>query len=372
MRSRDLLLPFGVLILLASAAIALLGDPSSAGELPPPAPADAPPHGDAPGPDDPPAAAVGGAVQPSAVAVVEPVFSHRAGPDTSGWTSGMIAGDIPLTPSILGDIQSISVVVDELKNLRGGGTPPFRKVVRVEMGVGTPTFVVKDVPFSKYGYVVRVHSPGLNGGQATVTIDEDHPYVDDVKLPITPGSPFSLRLRDQDARPLEYTEVRLVPVGEPLGRSRCDGQTDNFGSVVFETMLAGSYQVFVGPPGQPLMEPPVITVQPGTYLMHGSVVQPQGMALTVPRGIALTAKVVDAAGYPVVDARVRLRATDRTRLTEMVQQTDVRGEAQFPSVLVGMWEFEVQKQDYQSTQKQLTLKDGDPPSEHAFTLVRLR
>lgn len=370
MRPRPLLLTVGMFVLMASAAIAVLGDPTAAGELRPPVLAESP-HGDVPG-DEPPVAAAGGAVQPSQVAVAEPVFRPRERPDTAEWTSGVIAGDIPLSSAVLAQIQSIAVVVDELKNVRAGGETPWRKVVPVELGVGTPTFVVRDVPFSDYGYTVRVHSPGLNGGQATVAITKEQPYVDDVKLAITPGSPFSLRLRDQDFAPVQFVVVRLLPTGEPLGRPRLDGLTDNFGSVVFENALAGDYQVFVGPPGQPLMTPPVITVQPGSYLRQGTIVQPQGLALTVPRGVPVEVAVVDRSGYPVQGARVRLRTTDRPHPLEHVELTDVRGQVRCPAVLEGQWEIDVQLADHQTIQQQLLIKKGEPPPPQNFTLIRLR
>ena len=74
MRPRDLLLRASVLTLLAAAAITLLGDPTVAGELPPPsgpetAPFEVESHGDAPG-----AIAEAGTVRP----VVHRVFSATA------------------------------------------------------------------------------------------------------------------------------------------------------------------------------------------------------------------------------------------------------------------------------------------------------
>jgi len=371
MRPRNMWLTAGLLALLAGTAIAVVNDAFAAGELAPPPAAEPEPqaHGDVPAPT---LEAAGGAVAKSEVGLVDPVFHPVLGPDTSGWTNGRIIGDIPLTPTVLPRIKSISVVVDELRNVSPGSTNRIRIVVPVTLGNGTPTFVVDNVPFSDYGYVVTAYSPGLNGGQRTVTIDKDHPYVDDVKLPITPGCPFSLRLRDQDMNHVAFTDVRMVPVGDPGGRSQQDGRTDNFGSVVFEDVLAGEYEVYIGPAGQPLMTPPRVRVLPGAYLVQGSVVQPQGTLVTVPRGVPLDVAVVDVSGYPVQGARVRLLATDRTRLTEFVEHTDVHGLVHWPNVLAGQWEIEVGKQDHVPVQKQLTIVDGQPPPQQDFRLVRLR
>src|SRR5262245_42198496 len=264
MRPRNLWLTAGLLGLFAAAAFVLLGNTSAASEIAPPPATDPEPEPETPGGDvpEPMPTAVGGAVAKSDVGVVDPVFHPVHGPDTSDWTSGRIIGDIPLTPTVLPRLQSISVVVDELRNVGPDGKRT-RIVVPVKLGNGTPTFVVDNVPFSDYGYVVTAYSPGLNGGQRTVTIDKDHPYVDDVKLPITPGCPFSLRLRDQDMNPVAFTDLRMVPVGDPGGRPRRDGRSDNFGSVVFEDMLAGDYDVHIGPVGQPLVAPPRVRVLPG-------------------------------------------------------------------------------------------------------------
>jgi hypothetical protein len=376
MRPRDYLLTAaGALVLLAAAAVVLFGNASAAGELPPP-PADVPlasepgppGHGDEPGG----AVAVDGGPA-TQVAVAEPgVFHPSQGRNTTGWTSGIIAGDIPLTASVMHQIQSISVVVDELRNVRAGDKAPFRKVVPVRLGIGTPTFEVTDVPFSDYGYVVRVHSPGLNGGQATVNITRDKPYVDDVKLPITPGSPYSVLLRDQDRAPVAFTDVCLVPYQEPLGRPTFRGTTDNYGSVVFENVLAGDYQVYVGPAGQPLMPATLVNVQPGAYLRTGSVIQPQGSTIVVPRGMPLTTKVTNRGGYPIQGARVQVRATDRGRLLELEGLTDVRGMVVFANVLPGQWEIDVSLQDYERRLQVLTITEGQAPPEQNFELIRLR
>lgn len=373
MRPSDLLIRVSALVLLAVGAFAVLGDPTTAGEMSLPPAAELPfpvdePHGDAPGA----VSAEGGPARPSEAAVAEPVFHKSEGRDTTGWTSGMIVGDIPLTPSVLARIQSISVVVDELKNVQAGGTPPWRKVVPVTLGVGTPTFEVRDVPFSDYGYVVRAHSPGLNGGQFTVNITKEHPYADDVKLPITPGSPFSILLRDQDRAPVASTEIRMVPHQEPHGRPTFHGTSDNYGSVVFENVLEGEYRVHVGPQAMPLTEPSVVHVQPGSFLRQGSVVLPQGTTILVPRGSPVTAVVTQVGGWPVAGALVQLRATDRRLATEMESETDSMGKATFPSLLPGNWEIEISKPDFQRRLSQFEVKADAQAAEQRFEIVRIR
>ena len=373
MRPRDLLLRASAFVLIAGATIALIGNPTVAGELPPPPTSETPAttpeaHGDAPGA----AIAEAGTARPSDAAVADPVFHPSEGRDTTGWTSGMILGDIPLTPSVIDKIQTISIVVDELKNLRAGGTPPFRKVVPVTLGIGTPTFEVRDVPFSDYGYVVRVHSPGLNGGQCTVEISKDHPFADDVKLPISPGSPFSILLRDQDRAPLGSVEVRMIPHAEPHGRPVQIGTADNYGSVVFENVLAGDYHVHVGTQAQPLAQPSLVNVQPGTYIQRGSAVLPQGHTIVIPRGAPMTAIVSQVGGWPVLGARVQIRATDRRQVLEMEGETDSLGKVQFPNLLPGNWEIEISKVDYDRRLGQFTVKADEAVPDQRFELTRIR
>lgn len=373
MRPRDYLLSAGAFAMLAIAAIAWLGDPTVAGELPPPGDDipfviadEARSHGDAPGA----AIADGGPVHPSEVATADPVF--RRGRDTTGWTSGVIKGDIPLTPTVVHQIESISVVVDELKNIRASDTPPFRKVVPVILGQGTPTFEVRDVPFSDYGYVVRVHSPGLNGGQSTVSITREQPYVDDVKLPITPGTPFSILLRDQHRTPVFATEVRLVPFSDPHGRPTFFGTSDNYGSVVFENVLAGPYRAHIGSQAQPLMEPVEIQVQPGSYTQKGSTILPQGTTISVPRGQPMQAKVMQAGSWALPGALVKVRATDRRQHFELEGETDVRGLVSFANLLPGQWEIEVSMPDFERRLRQFQVKADEAVPDQTFEMVRIR
>ncbi len=373
MRPSDLWIRASALVLLAVGAFAVLGNPTTAGELSPPPAAELPftvdePHGDAPGT----AGSEGATARPSEAATAEPTFRKSEGRDTTGWTSGVIVGDIPLTPSVLDQIQTIAVVVDELKNVLAGGTPPWRKVVPVALGIGTPTFEVRDIPFSDYGYVVRVHSPGLNGGQCTVQITQERPFADDVKLPITPGSPFSILLRDQDRAPVCATEIRMVPHQEPHGRTMLHGTSDNYGSVVFENVLEGEYHVHVGPQAMPLMEPTVVHVQPGSFLRQGSVVLPQGTTIVVPRGSQVTAIVTQVGGWPIAGALVQLRATGRRQVNEMETETDSLGKATFPNLLPGNWEIEISKPDYQRRLGQFEVKPDAQAAEQRFEIIRIR
>ncbi|GAB4151066.1 MAG: hypothetical protein Fur0037_19800 [Planctomycetota bacterium] len=371
MRPRDLIALLSALLLISSAGVLLLGGtPADAGmgpapvrlpraepveETPRPEAAEAPFH-----PSVAPAAAEG---------------DFRRSTDEAR-TSGCILGDIVLSASALKRIQSITVLVQELRNpldAQGNPTKPWQKAVPVELGEGTPTFSIQDVPFSDYGYIVRAYSPGLNGSQQTVAIDARHPREDGVQLTISPGVPFSIWLRDQDQLAVPDTRVLMVPFGDPAGRARKEGISDNFGSVVFEDVLAGDYRIYVGPPTQPLIPPVDVTVQiAGTSFSGGQAIS-QGRTLTIPRGVPLTVLVQDTNfGYGIHGATVKLTATDRVKLMTLEASTDPAGRAVFEHLLPGKWQIDIYMEDFQRRSGQVTIAAGEPPPEQHFTLARIR
>ncbi|MEC7583315.1 MAG: hypothetical protein VYE77_03275 [Planctomycetota bacterium] len=312
-----------------------------------------------------------GQLAPTAPVEQSEVRAER--PNTESWTSGQIYGDIPLAASIVNRIESISIVIDEIRNLRSTGPRPFRKVVPVKLGIGTPTFHIRDIPFSSYAYSVRVHSPGLNGAQQTVAITKDQPLADNLKLPLTPGAPFSLRLGDQDRAPIAFTKVLMVPTGAPLGRPNLHGESDNFGSLIFENVLAGDYEVLVGEPDAPLVDPaPILTVQPGVIMARNGAIQPQGEYLTVPRGVPLTIRVYGPGGYPLESVMIRAQHTEKKILTELKAETDVRGEAFFPRLLGGVWQIDAQLKNFTNRTRQVTIDSKNPPGPIEFNMRRLR
>jgi len=377
MRTRDTLILLGALGLCAAAGLVLMSQDSFAVELPPAASASTSPA---------PVAAHG----PGQIAVVEagapsgdhaiPVAatakrSDLVRGDTTGWTTGIVRGDIQLAVSVLDRIESITVAVEEARSPMAGGESfrhPHRSVVPVRRGAGTPTFEVRDIPFSEYPYVVSVYAPGLNGTRRTVTIDADTPLVDDIVLTITPGSPFSILLRDQDAAPYTGLDVKLLPVGEPLGRRASVGHSDNFGSVVFEEVLAGDYQIAVSLGGQPIGELQTITVQPGHANFQAAARHSQGHTVTIPRGVPLQLQVSDVAGYGVAEAKVTATATDRIRYKPLDASTDYGGKAEFPHLTAGVWQIDIEKDGFQRCHQMVTIQTGQPPAVQQVRLVRLR
>ncbi|MBL8729432.1 MAG: hypothetical protein JNM25_13435 [Planctomycetes bacterium] len=377
MRTRDSLILVGALGLCAAAGLVLMTQESFAVELPPGGPAAAAPAAvPAAAPNDAAEAEAAPTSPGRAVPVEATARAADAGrTETTGWTKGILRGDIQLAVSVLDRIESITVAVEEARQpTRDDGSfhPPYRMVVPVRRGVGTPTFEVRDVPFSEYPYVVSVYAPGLNGTRRTVTVDASSPLVDDIVLAITPGSPFSVLLRDQDAAPYAGLEVKLLPVGEPLGRRASVGTSDNFGSVVFEDMLAGDYQLAVSLGGQPIGDVQTITVQSGRANFQAGAQHGQGYTVTIPRGLPQTVQVSDVAGYGVADATVTATAADRVRLTVLEATTDYGGKAEFAHLTPGMWQLDVDKDGFQRSHLMVKIQAGQLPTPQQVRLVRLR
>jgi hypothetical protein len=293
--------------------------------------------------------------------------------DTTGWTAGRIKGDIQIAVSVLDRIESIAVVIAEARNPIANGkyTPAFHRVVPVVRGRGTPTFDIDDIPFSDHPYVVSVSAPGLNGNRRTLTIDQSRPYCDDILLSITPGVPLSVLLRDQDNLPFAGLDVQLIPTGEPAGRRGHRHTSDGYGSLVFDDVLAGDYQVLVHATNQPVLEPRTITVQPGLYT-YGRKVQAQSQTLVVPRGVPVRVSVHDRAGYGIGDVRVVATKTDQTLLKAPELSTDIGGFADFSHLAPGTWQFSVQKQGFAPWDCQRTLKQGQDLLTLDVTLVPAR
>ncbi|MFO1030219.1 MAG: carboxypeptidase-like regulatory domain-containing protein [Planctomycetota bacterium] len=379
MRPRDLIFVCGTLALGALAGLAFLSQETLATVRPPNVQAHEPRPDDAEGAHQAPHASVadGSANRDASAPAVAmeasaDVSDHR--PDTAGWTKGVIRGDIQVAVSALEHLKTLTILVEEQRSAIGPNGEvqrPVRMMVAAKQGVGTPTFEVTDVPFSDHPYVVSVYAEGLNGGRRTVTVDATTPLIDDVVLTVTPGTPHTVFVRDQDGKPYLDTDVRLQPVGEPLGRPRQAGKTDGFGAAVFGSVLAGDYQLFVSESGQLLCDVQTITVQ---GLLHARLGTPQAQStsVVVPRGVQVELSIHDAAGYGVPEANVKAVATDRVRHTEIPGTTDAQGRLVFPHLQAGTWHVQIEKDGFQRADLQLNLTQGQEPQTRSVRLIRLR
>ena len=199
----------------------------------------------------------------------------------------MIRGHCSLATSALSQLDAITVSVIEAINALPGveaKRTPFAstKLVRFDKGGGTPTFTFEDVPFSPYGSFVSAFAPGLNGSERIVHLTKESPRAD-VVLAITCGVPFSVIVRDQLQTPLADLMVALIPDGAPLGRPLLEKKSNSYGSVLFESVLRGPYQVIAGPRHAPLCEPKLVDVQAdgGRNVQCANLVVPRGSDLKI-------------------------------------------------------------------------------------------
>ena len=298
-------------------------------------------------------------------------------PDSLGMTSGLIRGDIALSPEVVQRITSIAVVVQELAASDGAGQP-FSRTKKVTMGRGTPTFEIGNIPFSRNGFSVRVLSPGLNGSEQIVGLTETDPIAD-VVLGISSPVTFSVLLRDQFQGWVTSTKVIMQPVDLPLRRDWLNGETDNVGSVLFEEVLAGDYMVFVDNISSPLVEPVRVTVQPpGTTFqpevayVRGQPVKNQFTSITVPLGQALNVSVTGPAGYGLKDAKLSMLSTSSVRYQPYEGITDYNGRHVFPHLPPGEYQRDVELTGHQRWSRNVRWKDGEVPPQVVVRLIPLR
>ncbi len=314
-----------------------------------------------------------GDFQQSGQGTAKAVQADRQKEDTSDWTSGTIRGDVKLAVSVLDKLGSITVIVEEVRNsFENGGKykPPVRIYAQVDREKGTPTFIIRDVPFSDFPYRVSLHAAGLNGSQKTLSVNKEQP-LHDIVLSITPGAPFSILLRDQDFGAHQGVDLLLRPVGLPNGRVRLTGTTDNFGSVVFESVLAGSYELVPTVDNKPFGEVATVTVLPGNR-NYNRKIQGQGHVMTIARGVDVTLRVHDINGYSMPDCSVTAVKTDQRKLIEPGGETDLRGELLFKNLKPGTWMFTVQLRGFKRVDLQMTLQKDQEPLRKEVRLVRNR
>ena len=297
--------------------------------------------------------------------------SSRKRENTKDWTSGIIRGDVKLAVSVLDKLGSITVIVEEIRSSRGGHQrPPTRMYAQVDRGEGTPTFKVTDVPFSDYPYRVTLHANGLNGSQQTLAVTKEEP-LHDIVLSITPGAPFSILLRDQDSGFHTGIDLLMRPVGLPNGRLRLKGKSDNFGSVIFENVLAGNYELTPTLSNKPFGDPQTVTVLPGAR-NYGRKIQGQGHVMVIPRGVRVDVRIHDRNGYGMEGATVTAVATDRRTAPPVEGETDSIGRLRFDNLAPGMWQFTVKYKGYQRVDQQIKLRKNQEPLQKDIRIVRLR
>ena len=308
-------------------------------------------------------------------APIVPVTERRM--DTSGMTSGLIQGDVALDPEVVQRIQSITVLVQELATT-DPDAQPFSHSEKVIYERRTPTFAIHGIPFSNNGYSVRVFSPGLNGSEQIVAVTEMSPIADAL-LQLSPPVPFTVRLRNQDRYNVINTKVIMRPVDQPLGRPWLNGETDNFGSLLFEEVLAGDYLIFIGDINNPVVpavrvtvRPPGLTIQPEPAFVGNQSVKHQLTWITVPEGKALIVSVTGPAGYGLRGAKLTILATTSMRYQPYEGVTDYNGRYVFPHLPAGRYELTAVLEKHQRWTRNVRWTEDEDPPQVEVRLIPLR
>lgn len=300
--------------------------------------------------------------------VVDP-DAPRSVPTGPPPTAGVLDVRITATTNALARFGKGLLEVQEL--VEGGGDDlgrkPYARVLDVKADPHeSPLFVVVDgVPYSPYGYRVTVFFTGLNGSSQVVRVAEDawNPQVD---LTVTAPAAFTLRVVDQEFQPYVDEEVTLIAIGEPRGRPLLQARTDSFGTALFESVLAGEYDVKVG-----LDVRDKITIERPGFVHDDLDVGVQSKQLKIPRGPSLTIEVFDIIQYALGGVRVRAIALDTTRNRRYEAQTDVNGVVKFDHVVPGRYQIDVQATGYQQTSRTLVVEAGQEVPPIQFRLPRL-
>ncbi len=280
-------------------------------------------------------------------------------PDGPAPTSGSIYGRLSLATSAIGEFDSYTILVKELVNpnsqLVGRRTFNYRQSFKVDLH-RTPRFVIQNIPFSGHGYDVEVFVLDFNGSKRTVQLTAEHPVADtpdhaesigeEVILSISPGVPFSLRLRDQHYNPIIRRQVEMVPVGDPIGRSIYHGETDGFGSTIFENVIRGHYDVRIG---QTILDQVSVFAAGSSDL--------QAAQILVPVGNDLRIEVSTKIGYGIEDAELVLYAVDTTENRRQEARTDYSGIYVFPHLMPGTYQLDISARGFQRTTRKIRISE---------------
>lgn len=349
MKPRDLLFLVAALALLGAIGFMLLGGPdvSAAG-----------PEFGGPAVSNTPVEDVGTEAPPAQheqtpLAAAMHADSARTWSPTTGLDSGVIRGHITLDSKVVQNLKLVYVKIREAINTDVGNEVPFVRTVKEEIvpELGTPEFMYADIPFSEYGYVVRVYAEGLNGSEMFVHLTEDEP-VADVMLSVTAAVPFSVLLRDQLKFPVTETMVFLNPIGDPPFRPLQQLKTDGYGSAVFDRVLQGDYEIVVGTMDRPRNKQTQVSV-----LAHAGV---RSVTVEVPRGFPLTIHAQTRAGWGIEGAKLRLWATT-TRFREYTGETDFAGRFVFDHLPAGTYQLDVSGERFQRSSRHVEVSEDAAP-----------
>ncbi len=365
---RETLLLLGVVVVFAAATLFVV---FTGGEHPAPVAPDDASVPEAPVPAESPATPLETAPDaapptPSA----EPVqrIDSPGGPAAENPGYGVIDGRVVLASDAAGKVDQFTITVEEMVNPNSESGHEAIRLTRgfkAESSQSPLYFGFDHVPFSRFGYRATVFVAGLNGSSQVIRVTEQE-WNPSVTLSLTGGAPFSLRLTDQSRDPYGGKAVSMTPVGYPPGRPLLRGETDNFGTAVFASVLAGEYEVR-------LIDHVAgnVTVDPPGYVKDQAGVGAQSALLVVPRGRTVRVEVFDDGGYGLAGAEVVLFAIDTVENRRFTAESDASGVVEFEFVLPGRYQLDVRGTGRQPTSRTLQVGDDADPEPQRIRLPLL-
>lgn len=262
---------------------------------------------------------------------------------------GTISGGIRVSTSLLKDLKAYKVIVEENVNTAARDpkqAAPYRqyRTFKVNWSKGTPFFDLSNIPFCDNTYRVTVAAEGMNGSSAYINLTSQHPNGKHgpLELALTPGTLFSVILRDQRQVPRCDMEVHLAPCGASLTtRQRHDGKTNNFGNVIFEGVERGEYTLTVGNSRAPAAPPETVMVYASAAAYSMGRPRVQGKTIVVPDGEHVTVEVWSRHGMPLEDANLRAWQLEVQRFYNFQGKTDQAGRFVFENVPYGKYQISV-------------------------------
>lgn len=269
-------------------------------------------------------------------------------------TVGAIEGRVSIATSLLDDVETFHVRVTELAgSIAGSEKAPFDRIwppFEIPKNY-TPRFRLEEIPFSNYGYRVELLAKHCNGSSQIIQVNADQPYAT-VSLALTRPSMFTLRVKDQYHNPHVDWSFELRPVGEPAGRSMVRGTTNAFGTILFESLVQGSYVVVHD--GREIGE---IQVQTHATPRAGYPIEVQSATLTVPIGRDLRVEIFGPAGVGLAEVDLELQKTDTIRNERWNAVTDFGGVHTFEHLAPGKYQLNIFARGFQRTNRSVMIRE---------------
>jgi protocatechuate 3,4-dioxygenase beta subunit len=239
---------------------------------------------------------------------------------------------IPLVATVIADDATSDTAPPSPDETDGGREEPVTTAGFATDAEGR--FRVTGVPPGRITLVVRhlAYAPSFTAPRVVVA----GARLDDVRVVLTEGGIVDGRVTDARGRPIEAVRVELQVPGEPVPRGLLSGDDGRF---EFRG-VAGDVTLTAFPPGAPPVRvttqvPPGATV-PVTIALEGEL-------------LALHGRVVDARGFPIAGARIRVRALrPRTPFAQTTESAD-DGTWSVEGLPAPPWAVEADHADYAVT-----------------------